>query len=145
MKKDIIINGISVEELKRQRVAIQKDAAKIIAENIDAATALVHKIVKAESKDQALTLAEEAYEHLDTAQVVSGVSGVEFFLPFYEEYGRYDPSEILSSMLDQEHLDENDVNENIEFNWQDKNALYQLYQKLGDMESDSRAWHSSMC
>jgi hypothetical protein len=145
MSKDIIINGVSIEELKKQRAAIRQDASKIIAENIEAATKLVHEIMKAESKEEALKLAEEAYEYLDTAQVVSGVSGVTFFLPFYEEYGRYESGEILSSILDQEHLDEDEINENIEFNWRDKNALWQLHSKLSDMESNSRAWHSSMC
>jgi hypothetical protein len=145
MTKDIIINGVSIEELKKQRAAIQQGASKIISESIDAATEIVGQIMKSESKSEAEQLAQEALEHLETAEVVSRVSGVEFFLPFYEEYGRYDHTEILSCILDQEHLEEDEINENVEFSWQDKNALYALYQKLGSMESDSRAWHSSMC
>ena len=82
MKKDIVINGVSIEELKKQRAAIRQGASKVISDNIEAATKLVHEIMKAESKDAALKLAEEAYEHLDTAEIVSGVSGVQFFLPF---------------------------------------------------------------
>jgi ferritin-like metal-binding protein YciE len=145
MTKDIIINGVSIEELKKQRKAIQQGASKIISDSIEAATKLVGEIMESESKDQALTLAQEALEHLETAEVVSGVSGVTFFLPFYEEYGRYDNTEILSSILEQEHLDEEEVNENVDFSWQDKNSLYALCEKLQSMESDSRAWHSSMC
>jgi hypothetical protein len=146
MAKDIIINGVSIEELKKQRKAIQQGASKIISDSIEAATKLVHEIMKAESKEDALKLAEEAYEHLDTAEIVSGVSGVQFYLPFHEEYGRHEHDEILSSILSQDYVDdEEDVNENASFSWQDKNALYKLYNKLENMESDSLAWHSSMC
>lgn len=146
MKKDIVINGVSIEELKKQRQALQQGASKVISDNIEAATKLVHEIMKSESKEDALKLAEEAYEHLDTAEIVSGVSGVQFFLPFYEEYGPYEHDDILSSILSQDYVDdEDDVNDNVSFSWQDKNALYKLYQKLENMESDSLAWNSSMC
>lgn len=133
MTKDIIINGVSIEELKKQRAAIQKDASKIISDNIEAGTKIVEKILESEDQEEANTLAEEAYEHFDTAKVVAGVSGVSFFLPFYEEYGRYGSNEILSQRL------ENDD----KFEWD--SAISQLYGILEDMESDSRAWHSSTC
>lgn len=146
--KDIVINGVSIEELKKQRQLLQQGASKVIADSIDSATKLVAKIVEAETKDVALKLAEEAYDHLDTAEIVSGVSGVEFYLPFYEEYGRYEHDVILSSILSQEYVDdEEEVNENASFEtWGSKqDALSKLYHKLESMESDSLAWNSSMC
>lgn len=131
--KDIVINGVSIEDLKKQRAAIQKDASKIIAENIKVGTELVEKVLETEDQSEADQFAKEAYEHFDTAKVVAGVSGVSFFLPFYEEYGQYGSDEILSQRL------ENDD----KFEWD--GAISQLYGILEDMESDSRAWHSSMC
>jgi hypothetical protein len=131
--KDIVINGVSIEELKKQRAAIKKDASKIIAENIEAGTKLVEQILATEDQEEADRLAKTAYEHFDTANIVAGVSGVEFFLPFYEEYGRYDSDEILSQRLEGE----------LEFDF--TVALDQLYNILESMEGDSRDWHSSRC
>jgi hypothetical protein len=133
MTKDIIINGVSIDELKKQRVAIQKDASRVIAESIKAGTELVEKLLLLEDEEGAEALAKEAYEQFDTARVVAGVSGVSFFLPYYEEYGRYDSDEILSQRIEGQ----------VEFEWGD--AISELYGVLEDMESDSRAWHSSMC
>lgn len=101
MKKDIIINGVSVNELKKQRDAIRQGASKIISENIELAKSLTNQLVMSDSVDEIKKLAEEAYDALDTAKVVSGVSGVTFSLPFYEEYGNYESSEIFSHKLEQ--------------------------------------------
>jgi hypothetical protein len=133
MTKDIIINGVSIEELKAQRKAIQKDASKIIAENIKAGTEIVEKILVSSDAGEIESLAKEAHEHFDNAYVVAGVSGVTFFLPFYEEYGRYDSDDILSQRLEGQ----------VGGDW--GYAMDQLYGILESMESDSRAWHSSMC
>jgi uncharacterized lipoprotein YehR (DUF1307 family) len=141
MTKDIIINGVSIEELKKQRKAIQQGASKIISDSIEAATKLLHKIMKAESKEDALKLAEEAYEHLDTAEIVSGVSGVQYYLDYNDGYH----DDVLSTLLSQEDLDEDEVNPNVEFSYSDKNALYKLYNKLESMESDTEGWNASTC
>lgn len=142
---DIVINGVSIEELKKQRAAIQQGASQIISDSIDAATKIVGEIMKAESKEQANALAKEALEHLETAEVVSGVSGVTYCLPYTEEYGGYDSDEVLSCILSQDDADEEEVNENVEFSWREKNDLYALYSKLESMQSASRDWHSSRC
>lgn len=137
MKEDIIINGVSVNELKRQRSAIRQGASTIISQNIELAKNLTQSLIASEDKEEIKKLAKEAYEALDTANVVSGVSGVDFFLPFYEEYGSYDGSEIFSSML------EDSDNELISEVWDQ--AVGDLYELFADMESQSRDWHSSRC
>lgn len=137
MKEDIIINGVSVNELKRQRSAIRQGASTIISQNIELAKTLTQSLIASEDKEEIKKLAKEAYEALDTANVVSGVSGVDFFLPFYEEYGNYDGSEIFSNML------EDSDNELISEVWDQ--AVGDLYELFSDMESQSRDWHSSRC
>jgi hypothetical protein len=136
-QKDIIINGVSVNQLKAQRAAIREGASKLIAENIETAKNLTKKLVESEDSQEIETLAKEAYEALDTAQVVSGVSGVSFFLPFYEEYGSYNGDEIFSNILEESE------NELVSENWD--GAVSKLYRLFGNMESQSRDWHSSRC
>lgn len=136
MKEDIIINGVSVNELKRQRDAIKKGASKIISENIEKAKKLTNKLMSSDSADEIKILAQEAYDALDTANIVSGVSGVTFRLPFYEEYGNYESDEIFSHKLEESE------NKLINENWDLISDLYGLFE---DMESQSRDWHSSRC
>jgi fibronectin type 3 domain-containing protein len=133
-REDIIINGISVNNLKAQRDAIRQGASKIIAENVELAKTLTRKIVEAEDKEEVDNLAKEAYEALDTANLLSGVSGVSYYLPYYEEYGD-DNDNICSSLL------ENSENELLHKN-DEVNKLCRLFYT---MESQSRDWHASTC
>lgn len=137
MQEDIIINGVSVNELKRQRAAIKEGASEIIAQNIDLAQELTQQLVTSDDKEQIKNLAKQAYEALDTANVVAGVSGVTFCLPYYEEYGGYSRSEILSRVL------EDNDNELINEVWDE--GVNKLYDLFYDMESQSRDWYSSTC
>lgn len=137
MKEDIIINGVSVNELKRQRAAIQQGASEIIAQNIELAQKLTQSLVVSEDKEEIKKLAQDAYEALDTANVVAGVSGVSFCLPYYEEYGGYSRSEILSRVL------EDNDNELINEVWDE--GINKLYDLFYDMETQSRDWYSSRC
>jgi hypothetical protein len=140
MNKDIIIGGVSLEVLKAQQTEIRKDASKVIAEHLAAGTALVEQLVKEPEDGEAVdyeALAEQALEHMEVVELVAGVSGVTFFLPYYEEDGQYESSDILSSQIEEaEHLDSD---------WQSKNAIYRLNCLLNSMEGDSCNWHSSMC
>lgn len=136
MKEDIIINGVSVNELKKQRDAIKQGASKIISENIELAKKLTKKLLKSKKSEEILSLAKEAYEALDTANILSGVSGVTFSLPFYEEYGNYESDEIFSFKLEESE------NELVNENWDSISDLYNLFY---EMESQSRDWHSSRC
>lgn len=137
MKEDIIINGVSVNELKKQREAIRQGASTIISQNIERAKELTQTLVQSKDKEEIKKLAKEAHEALDNANVVAGVSGVGFFLPFYEEYGSYEGDEIFSNMLE-----END-NELLAEVWDE--SISQLYTLFYNMESQSRDWHSSRC
>lgn len=135
--EDIIINGVSVNSLKQQREAIREGASKIIAENIEKATALTRELLECEDYAEVERLAALAYQTLDTVQVVSGVSGVTFFLPYYEEYG--DNDGIITSLID------NTENEAVMDNLAARGAVRKLYSLLGSMETQSRDWHSSTC
>ena len=136
-QRDIIINGVSINELKKQRDSIRQGAAKIISENIDIAKELTKKLVESTDKVEIKSWAKEAYEALDNANVVAGVSGVSFLLPFYEEYGSYESEEIFSSLLEES---DNEVLKEV---WDD--SVNQLYNLFYNMETQSRDWHSSRC
>lgn len=137
MKEDIIINGVSVNELKKQRDAIRQGASTIISQNIELAQTLTQSLIESNDKEEIKRLAKEAHEALDNANVVASVSGVVFFLPFYEEYGNYEGDEIFSSMLDESE------NELLVEVWDE--SISQLYSLFFNMESKSRDWHSSSC
>ena len=134
-RKDIIINGVSINELKSQRAAIREGASKLISESIDLAKSLTQKLIDAENKEELEKLAAEAYEALETADVVSGVSGVTFYLEYYDEYG--DNSGIMSRKLE---CSENDL---VTENWEGN--VSKLYDLFDNMESQSRDWNSSNC
>lgn len=136
MKEDIIINGVSVNELKRQRNAIRQGASQIISKNIELAKNLTNQLLKSDNADEIKKLAEEAHEVLDTANIVSSVSGVTFSLPFYEDYGNYESEDIFSHKLEQS------ANKLINENW---DLIRDLYCLFDSMESQSREWHSSRC
>lgn len=135
MEKDIVINGISVNELREKRVAIREGASKIISENVELAQILTQKIVAVETKEELDNLATEAYEALHTASILSDISGVSFFLPYSEEYG-YDNEKVCSNILD------NSDNQVLKANY---SAVRPLCNLLYDMESQSRDWHASTC
>ena len=137
---DLIIDGVSVNDLKAKRLAIAKGASKFISENMEIALADFELLKEVETKEEAKVLATKIYENLENINVVSGVSGVSFMLPYTEEYGGYDSDEVISSFLD------DNENEALKFSWQDtKNPLYKLYELAAGMESDSLSWHSSTC
>lgn len=143
--EDIIINGISVNTLKAQKAAIRQGATQVVSDSIEKGKAVVEKLLVAESKEEADTLAAEALSLFETAEVVSGVSGVTFLLPYCEEYGQYDYEDVLSNRISQEDLEEEYQNPNLDFKYSDGSVLYKLYTLLVNMESDSLGWNSSRC
>jgi hypothetical protein len=141
MKEDIILNGVSISELKKQKQAIQRDAAKFIAETTNSVKVIVDKIVESEDKSEIETLSGKALEMLENINVVSSVSGVEYFFEYRNEYGDYSHSDIASCRLE-EKLDEFDVS------WKDKKGLekmFDLYNIFQNMETDVAAWNTSNC
>jgi hypothetical protein len=135
MEKDIVINGISINELRNQRVAIREGASKLIAENVDLAQILTKKIVESKNSKEIEDLAEEAYEALNTANIVSDISGVNFYLPYYEDYGD-ENDKICSHIL--EESDNEVLNEC-------RSSIRKLCSLFYTMESQSRDWHASTC
>ena len=140
---DIILNGVSIAELKKQKELIQKDAAEFIAKHIEEATELIKSIVDSEedglSDEQIQTAAARAKDILENVQVVSGVSGVAFYLPYYEEWGYADErpytSRPYTSQLDDTGL----------VSYRNHDDVYALHSLLESMEYDSKNWHSSQC
>ena len=136
MTKELMIAGYSIEDLKKQRAAIQKDANKVISDNIESATVIIQKILSTPSDEiDVESLAKQATEMLETAEVVAGVSGCTFYLPFREDgYGD-------SFANDLENMEDED-DDNIFDRYP---ALRKLQGQLESMEYDSCNWHSSRC
>jgi len=140
----IILNGVSIDELRKQKTAIQKDASKFISEAVSKAQRLVSEILEMSEEaayddagpldtDKVEALAKEALTLLEDAELVSNVSGVEYYLPYNEPYGDCDA---LSSRLeDCEGLDV--------YGSEKLSAIAGLYSQLESMESKSYMWNSS--
>lgn len=140
MENDIILNGVRLLEIKAMKDKITPSAVKFVAEKIDAATTLIEEILELGEKeaeaDTALMdlKAIEAKAHLENAQLVAGVTGVTFFLPFSESWG--DPGDTpYSSRLEEMEEESEECSE----------VLRSLYSILERMEYDSKNWHSSNC
>lgn len=132
---DIVLAGVSIAELKKQKQAIQKDAVKFLSDGVEKVKALVNEIVEldAETEQEAIDAkAREAADILENVQIVSGVSGVEYYLPHTDEWG-YNGSDDdpMYSKLEDAELDSNDVDS--------------LMSLLEDMEYEVRKWNTSTC
>lgn len=136
-KEDIVINGVSLNELKRQRDSIRPGASALISEKIELAKSLTQTLVKSTNTEEIEQLAAQAYEALDSAKLVSGISGVNFYLPFYDSQNDYTEGETFSSML--EESDNEVLTENF------KGGVKKLYNLFYEMESQSADWHASRC
>ena len=134
---DIIIDGISINELKKTKAALQQGASKFISDSISQVQEIVkERLVTATNYGEAEAAAKEALALLENAQLVSGVSGVSFFLPYCEEYGNCD--DILLQMI--ENGDHEVVGK-----YYGGTTLGKLHNLLESMGSTTRDWHSSTC
>lgn len=87
---DIVLNGVSISELKRMKVLIHEDAAKFIAAGIRDAGTLMECIINADAEqpfEELEAAAAQAADILHNVNTVSDVSGVTFQLPCYGNYG----------------------------------------------------------
>ena len=137
MNNDMIIDGINLQEFKKQKAYMASEAAKIIGQQLELAKSLTLKLIHSQDKDEIKQLAGQAYDALNQAKEVSEITGVTFLLPFYEEYGRYEDNEIFSYQLD--------TCDNPLFNeiWGTGSRLKQLCDLFEDMENQSRIWFSA--
>lgn len=147
MKQDIVLNGVSINELLDAKQKIQKDAAKLIADSIDNAKRLVDNIFVCQDEDKIQSCAEEALEHLEVADIVSGVSGVTYFLQWDQEYAE---EEAYTTKFDEiEYTCEEGIEEEHKVLYNlltsDNKKLKNLYNKLCQMENQSYGWHNSNC
>lgn len=133
---DIVLNGVSINKLKKQRDLIQKDANQFIAKGLRKLEALIREIVNERDEDEdgemvstdevnEGKLLKEATELAENISIVSKVSGVGFYIPWC---GESCDEEAFSSMLEEVELYDTD-----------------LYSILESMESASRDWNESRC
>ena len=134
------IGGFTLAELKRIQVTVQQDARKVIAEATAKVVASISDIIvvakevdcelSTEQYAQVQALVDTAKDNLDIAKLVSGLSGVQYYMPYSEEYrsvqpGLFDPLEELYEYL-----------EGIE-------GIDEMMRKLSEMERDTYLWNSS--
>ena len=130
---EIILNGVSISELKRQQALILKDAAKFIADNMVVAQKLMQEVLDADTAEIAAEKAKEATEILKNISIVSDVSSCKFYLPYNTEY---DSENVFSVKMT------NMMEEDIAFDIPELSALYET---LESMEGDSSFWHAFNC
>lgn len=135
---DIILNGVSIAELKKQKALIQKDAAEFIANAIEEVKGIVSKIVEMPIEDTD-EWAKKAIELLASVDVVAGVGGVEYYLDYNSEDGETGDN-VLSTKL-QEFEGETG------YEWERLRqfAVCTLIGTLEDMEYTVRDWNTSTC
>lgn len=137
--EEIIINGVNLNELKKQINSIRQESMALIAENIQTAQELTKEIVESTSKEEIEQLASTAYAALRKASFVSNVSGVEYNMPYNSSYnGEYD-DDTLSAMLDNT---ENDI---LRTTIKENEDLRNLLDLAYSMEYQTQAWNASFC
>lgn len=136
--KDIIINGISVNEMKNQKDLIREGAAKIIADGIAKVKTIVSSIVETfEDSTTHEIFAKDALETLQIVELVSDVSGVEYYMEYDSNYDTNEDA--ISNKLEE-------VLRNMS-SYQDaeKSIIRQLAALAESMESTCAAWNNSNC
>lgn len=130
---NIVLNGVDIELLEKQRNAVRKDASAYIANGIKEVKELVNQIKDADEDFDIASAAETAEQILTNIQRVSAVSGVEYDLPHSDGYGNVYGDEPLTRVLDEAADGIYD------------GPLSGLYGKLEDMEYTVRQWNASNC
>lgn len=134
---DLILGGYTLDQLKEMKKAVSKDATKFIADHMEIATkhfAELRELLEEVEDDSHVTpemlkLAEKANEAFKAVQLVSGITGVTFYLDFYEDWGT--DGDVLSTALEDCPISAEELSE--------------LQSTLEEMEWQSRDWHSSRC
>jgi len=143
MKEEIVFGGLFIlhlEQLANMKAAMLKDSVKFVSDGIEKATLNLIKILeiaedyKSDDHSPALltinNLAEKTNELLKNVSLVSDITGVTYYLPYYEEYSDESP---FSGRL--EDLCEGPFTKSVRA----------LYATLETMEGNSKDWHSSTC
>jgi hypothetical protein len=68
---DIILAGVSINDLKDKKAAIQKEAVAFVSDSIEKVKVLVGTLVEATTQREVEAIAKEAYETLNNANVVA--------------------------------------------------------------------------
>lgn len=137
--EDIIINGINLNDLQKQKIAILQEASVVIAENIDLAKSLTKQLVEHTDKVEMRQIAAKALHALEKASFISDVSGVQFDLPYTSSYSGYYDKDTLSAML------ENSKNEVLNELFAQSEEVRALLSLVEEMEYQSKYWDSSIC
>lgn len=139
---DMLLGGSTVRHLKEINQLVKRDAAKFISDQIDFVTKEVNEIVQA-AQEHADENENDEYrpddqrvktlvDILEAVAVVSQVSGVEYYLPYYDEWGYAPDGSPMSRLLEDAFEDPT-------------SAVDQLASLLEDMEYDVRQWNTSTC
>lgn len=132
--EDIILGGVSLTELKAIKAKVTPEAAKFVSKAVDEAKELVNQALQAESQEDVDRLCAEAADKFEAADMVSGITGVSFHIPYYEDWG-YDETPLTGQLEDAGDF----------FDVYGNGPVARLFGLLEDMQSKSRDWHSSRC
>lgn len=139
MTQELKIGGYTIAELTKLQNAIKQDASAVIADAVSDASDKVSQILALASdggdEDTEVDIQEvdklgaSAAESLKLAKLISGISGVEYYLPYNEEY--CDNDETMHPKLEE-------IYGSVE-----SNGVDELMSILEDMEHQSYLWNSS--
>ena len=137
---NIFLNGVSLDELRKQKTLIQRDASKFISDNIASAKELVYSLKHAEDTANFEKIAKQATALLRDVQLVSGVSGVDYLIPYNNEWGdSYSDDDVMTDVLEE-------VAESFGIEYYGVDSPFDdLHDLLEGMEYDVRQWNSSNC
>lgn len=136
---DIIIEDLNITEfyndLLEKRIKIRKGASEIIADNIKLAQSFTKQLLESQDLEEIKTLAKNAYQALETTNIVSEVSGVHFYLPYSSNY---DNADIFGRILDNYNFEDDSL-------LKDLPEIAKLQQLFENLEYKSGQWNASFC
>lgn len=144
--KNIIVGGYTIEQLKEIKDKVQPEAAALIDKHLQEAMEKFKDFKQSETKEYANMMAENIYNHLDIVNILAGISGIDYYIPYCSEYGECEEN-VITMFLDnwEEYIENEDITEEV-FKWDCKDSpIKKLYYLASDMENNSKMWNSSWC
>jgi len=139
---EIVIAGVSIKELKRQKMAMQKEANSFVANTIQQAKAKMDELLEAEDETTVEILAAEATELLENADLVATVCDVAFYIPYRETDYVYCDEDSYAQKIE----DASEENEQVFVTgYRAESKLNRLLGVLEGMESKVADWNTSTC
>lgn len=132
---DLVINGLTLDTIKTQRLAIAETASSMMSKRVKKAQEMIDTILESTDPAEIEELSSQASRLLSEIHAINDATDVHYNIPYDTEWGDGDGNfSKLESLC-----------EDLEIDVTDLCSIKELMAQLEDMEYNSNDWNSSKC